>query len=282
MICLLDFYCNSRPKLEKWYLLQAFLTQFLFQNFSLSNHVNHYNCDNGHCRQLNSRRAESQELRSARFSFAIFPRRYPWIPCEQYANVGLDIDVVDINRRSAIAIRWYLLIWERLLQRLESKHQRSFTCVYIFEVPSTCAMGLNNQHTTYQGSRVTITISITGWQLELGPAGKLCSDSLELYIVVEIMCSKCDFCLGHNVQCPLIRFQAKLMCCIFPLRRQLCTQEEEKWVVSLNLKLCAVYIVCAWEVESRVSVIVVVRVGKGTTTLHALTSWAGKNVDGRN
>ena len=130
---------------------------------------------------------------------------------------------------------------------------------------------------TYQGSRVTITISITGWQLELGPAGRLCSDSLELYNnVVEIMCSRCDLCLGHNVQCPLIRFQAKLMYCIFPLRRQLCTLEDEKWVVRLNLKLYVVYIVYSWEVKSRVSVIVVVRVGKGTTTLHALTLWAGQ------
>ena len=135
---------------------------------------------------------------------------------------------------------------------------------------------------TYQGSRVTITISITGWQLELGPARKLCSVSLELYNVVEIMCSRCDLCLEHNVQCPLIRFQAKLMCCFFPLRRRLCTLEEEKWVVSLKLKLCVVYIVCSWEVDRCVSVIVVVRVGKGTTTLHALTSWAGKNVDGSN
>ena len=120
-------------------------------------------------------------------------------------------------------------------------------------------MGLNNQHTTYQGSRVTITISITGWQLELGPAGKLCSGWLELYNVVGIMCGRCDLCLEHNVQCPLIRFQAKLMYCIFPLRRQLCTLEEEKWVVILKLKFCAVYIVWSWEVESRVSVIVVVR-----------------------
>ena len=145
-------------------------------------------------------------------------------------------------------------------------------CLRLYcEVPSTCAMGLK-----YQGSRVTITISITGWQLELGPAGKFCSDSLELYNVVEIMCSKCDLYLGHNVQCPLIRFQAKLMYCIFPLRRQLCTLEDEKWFVRLDLKLYVVYIVYSWEVKSRVSVIVVVRVGKGTTTLHALTSWAGK------
>ena len=133
---------------------------------------------------------------------------------------------------------------ERLLQRLESEHKRSFACVYIVKY---------HQHaqwaSTYQGSRVTITISITGWQLELGPAGKLCSDSLELYNVVKIMCSsRCDLCLGHNVQCPLIRFQAKLMYCIFPLRRQLCTLEEEKWVVRLNLKLYVVYIIVySWE-----------------------------------
>ena len=171
-----------------------------------------------------------------------------------------------------------ILVWERLLQRLESEHKRSFACVYIVKYYQHAQWA-----STYQGSRVTITISITGWQLELGPAGKLCSGSLELYNVVEIMCSsRRDLCLRHNVQCPLIRFQAKLMYCIFPLRRQLCTLEEEKWVVSLNLKLYVVYIVWSWEVESRVSVIVVVRVGKGTTTLHALTSWAGKNVDGSN
>ena len=185
---------------------------------------------------------------------------------------------------------WWISTEEALLQ-LDDNHiglretttearrqtQKRFCLRLYLEELSTCAMGLK-----YQGSRVTITISITGWQLELGLAGKLCSGSLELYNVVEIVCGRCDLCLEHNVQCPLIRFQAKVMCCIFPLRRQLCTLEEEKWVVSLNFKLCVVYIVWSWEVESRVSVIVVVRVGKGTTTLHALTSWAGKNVDGSN
>ena len=205
--------------------------------------MNNYNYDNGHCRQLNSRRAESQELRSAEWAFAILPRWYPWIPCEQYANFGLDIDVVDINRTSTIATRWYPLVWETTTEARKWT-QKKFCLRLYCEVPSTCAMGLK-----YQGSRVTITISITGWQLELGPAGKLCSDSLELYNVVKIMCSsRCDLCLGHNVQCPLIRFQAKLMYCIFPLRRQLCTLEEEKWVVRLNLKLYVVYIIVySWE-----------------------------------
>ena len=183
--------------------------------------MNNYNYDNGHCWQLNSRRAESQELRSAEWAFAIL----------QYCILGFHVNNVLIL---VLILMWWISTeqvllqlddthWsERLLQRLESEHKRSFACVYIVKY---------HQHaqwaSTYQGSRVTITISITGWQLELGPAGKLCSGSLELYNVVEIMCSKCDLCLGHNVQCPRIRFQAKLMYCIFPLRRRLCTLEEE-------------------------------------------------------
>ena len=195
---------------------------------------------------------------------------YPWIPCEQCANFGPDIDVVDINRTSTIATRWYPLVWETTTEARKWT-QKKFCLRLYCEVPSTCAMGLNiprvKGHHNYQYHRLTAWIGA-------------CRKAL-LWLVGTLQC-----CRNHVQQMWLMprayrsmssdKVSSKTHVLHFPPEKTIVHPRRRKWVVSLKLKLYVVYIVCSWEVKSRVSVIVVARVGKGTTTLHALTLWAGK------